>query len=347
MNINISVAMATFNGEKYIQEQLDSIRQQTLCPYELVVCDDGSTDGTIDMIKEFSRTVPFSVRLYLNNNNLGFADNFLKCAALCKGDWIAFSDQDDVWLPGKLEKIAQVIENFPGDELVLIGHTSHVANFNLDLTGRKLPDFKKDEYIKRCSNFGFYDINGFSTVFRSTLVSEIDSMLRPKVYRQNSKHPPGHDQWIGMLANALGDIAYISEPLAIWRRHDLSLTPPPHGKENFTDVVKRSISVLNPDAYIYWADLAKESVESFRKIGEISMKSEIQKRAFTASENFIKIARNLRFRAELYKNHGKIRKIKTLAQMLQLNAYGGAKFHALGWRSFAKDVLVVFGIIGR
>ena len=96
MNINISVAMATFNGEKYIQEQLDSIRQQTLCPYELVVCDDGSTDGTIDMIKEFSRTVPFSVRLYLNNNNLGFADNFLKCAALCKGDWIAFSDQDDI-----------------------------------------------------------------------------------------------------------------------------------------------------------------------------------------------------------------------------------------------------------
>ena len=77
MNVNISVAMATFNGKKFILDQLESIRKQTVLPCELVVCDDGSTDGTIDIIEKFSKSAPFPVRWYLNENNLGYADNFL------------------------------------------------------------------------------------------------------------------------------------------------------------------------------------------------------------------------------------------------------------------------------
>ncbi|QJC55777.1 Putative glycosyltransferase EpsE [Polaromonas vacuolata] len=346
MNINISVAMATFNGEKYLREQLDSILNQTFLPYEMVICDDGSTDGTIDIVKEFSRSAPFPVFLYLNENNLGYADNFLKCAALCKGDWIAFSDQDDIWLSNKFQKICCVIESHPDDELVLIGHTSKMADGNLELTKQKIPNFKKDAYIKRGSNFGFYCIVGFSMVFRSNLITNIDTDLRPRL-TSNSRKPPGHDQWIGMLANAVGDIAYISEPLAIWRRHDLSLTNPPPAHQTFADAAKISVSALNPDPYILLADMAKESAESFAKISLKSTSHKIQKRAFAASTNFAKLSRNFRLRAELYKISKKNKKIKILAQMLQLNAYGGQKFYALGWKSFAKDVLVVFGIISR
>jgi len=218
MKPNISVAMATYNGEKYIREQLDSLSTQTELPFELVVCDDGSTDATLQILKEFSASASFPVRLYTNETNLGYADNFLKSAALCGGDWIAFCDQDDVWLPNKIARVCESIARYAGDELVLVGHTSLMATADLALTGQRLPDFSRDAYVKRASNFAFFCIVGFSMIFRKVLLTEIDSTQRPRVHRQNPKTPPGHDQWMGMLANAVGDIAYISEPLVIWRR---------------------------------------------------------------------------------------------------------------------------------
>ena len=111
--MNISIAMATYNGEKYIKEQLQSLSNQTSLPFELVVGDDGSTDATLDILKEFCAHAPFPVRIHQNQANLGFARNFLDTARRCKGDWIAFCDQDDVWLPDKLATVIQAIEHTP------------------------------------------------------------------------------------------------------------------------------------------------------------------------------------------------------------------------------------------
>jgi glycosyltransferase involved in cell wall biosynthesis len=99
--------MATYNGARFLREQLDSIATQTLLPYELVICDDGSTDATLEIAGQFAKEVSFPVRIYQNESNLGFADNFLKAASLCEGDWIAFSDQDDIWLPHKLATVSR------------------------------------------------------------------------------------------------------------------------------------------------------------------------------------------------------------------------------------------------
>ncbi len=101
----VSVAMCTYNGAKYIQEQLDSIAAQSRLPDELVVCDDRSSDNTIEIVKSFGSKVPFSVSLYLNEENLGIIKNFEKAISLCTGNIIALSDQDDVWKPNKIEKI--------------------------------------------------------------------------------------------------------------------------------------------------------------------------------------------------------------------------------------------------
>ncbi len=101
----LSIAMCTYNGAKYIQEQLDSIAAQSRLPDELVVCDDRSSDNTIEIVKSFGSKVPFPVRLYLNEENLGIIKNFEKAISLCTGNIIALSDQDDVWKPNKIEKI--------------------------------------------------------------------------------------------------------------------------------------------------------------------------------------------------------------------------------------------------
>jgi glycosyltransferase involved in cell wall biosynthesis len=100
---SISVAMATYNGAGFIREQLDSIASQILLPSELVVTDDGSTDETIAVIEAFASKAPFPIRVHRNAERLGYKANFMRCAGLCSGDLIAFSDQDDIWLPQKLE----------------------------------------------------------------------------------------------------------------------------------------------------------------------------------------------------------------------------------------------------
>ena len=98
---SISVAMATYNGGRFLREQLDSLNQQTVLPRELVVCDDRSTDNTVRILEEFASQAAFPVKVVVNENRLGFGDNFMKAASLCSGDLISFCDQDDIWYSNK------------------------------------------------------------------------------------------------------------------------------------------------------------------------------------------------------------------------------------------------------
>jgi glycosyltransferase involved in cell wall biosynthesis len=100
----ISVAMCTYNGAKFLPEQLKSIADQTVSVDELVVCDDRSKDDTIEIIKSFAATSKFPVRIHVNEKNLGSTRNFEKCLSLCEGDIIILSDQDDRWRKDKVQK---------------------------------------------------------------------------------------------------------------------------------------------------------------------------------------------------------------------------------------------------
>ena len=105
---SVSVVMATYNGEKYLREQLDSILNQTYPIYEIIIQDDCSTDGTIDIVKEYADKYPF-IKLYVNEHNLGFNQNFKSAAMKATGDSVAISDQDDVWFPETIEEQVQTI----------------------------------------------------------------------------------------------------------------------------------------------------------------------------------------------------------------------------------------------
>src|SRR5690242_1846918 len=101
--LRISVAMCTFNGARFLPEQLESITAQTRLPDELVICDDRSADESLEIIRAFLDRPPFTVRLEINERNLGSTKNFEKAIGLCQGEIIALADQDDVWFPQKLE----------------------------------------------------------------------------------------------------------------------------------------------------------------------------------------------------------------------------------------------------
>src|SRR5690242_8630981 len=119
--VSFSIAMGTYNGATYLPAQLESLLNQDLAPLELVVGDDGSTDDTLAILKNFSVRAPFPVRITSNPKQLGYGENFLQAASRCTGDWVAFCDQDDVWLPSKLARCAEAIESAPAD-LGLIVH---------------------------------------------------------------------------------------------------------------------------------------------------------------------------------------------------------------------------------
>jgi len=120
-----SIAMATYNGQNYIGKQLDSLAAQRILPIELVLSDDGSSDGTLDIVNEFRRSAPFPIKLLKNERRLGYGENFLRATMKCAGDVILFCDQDDVWLP---EKVATVVSWAERSDCLLFMHSADVID---------------------------------------------------------------------------------------------------------------------------------------------------------------------------------------------------------------------------
>jgi glycosyltransferase involved in cell wall biosynthesis len=109
----ISIAMAVYNGELFIREQLESFLRQTRLPDELVVSDNCSTDSTLDIVREFAAGAPFAVQLLINERNLGVRKNFERAISACSGDLIFLSDCDDVWYANKIDVMEQALRRWP------------------------------------------------------------------------------------------------------------------------------------------------------------------------------------------------------------------------------------------
>jgi glycosyltransferase involved in cell wall biosynthesis len=219
--MRISIAMATYNGERFIREQLDSLARQTYLPCELVVSDDGSTDHTLGIVEDFAKLSPFPVRIYRNQRNVGYADNFLKAASLCEGDWVAFCDQDDVWLEHKLEIICKFLEN--SSEIFLITHSAALVDEQLAPLGALFPNHRTTKIVERLRGRFWYTLYGFTAIFRRILVTEIPWQDRPRDFTGPCKKQ-SHDLWVYFLASILGQVVFLSDVLALYRRHGSTVT---------------------------------------------------------------------------------------------------------------------------
>ncbi len=207
-NLQLSVAMATYNGEKYIREQLDSIARQTLLPFELVITDDGSTDATLQIVEEFAQSAPFSITMIRNEKRLGYADNFMKAASLCVGDLIALCDQDDIWMEQKLSVCSSF---FADPDILLVAHSADVLLPNGE-RGQRHPDFAKTRIIGDglCNPFDY--AWGYALMFRRVLLHIASIDYRPVKVRP-------HDQWFWFLACSAGKVAIVQDALTLYRQH--------------------------------------------------------------------------------------------------------------------------------
>jgi glycosyltransferase involved in cell wall biosynthesis len=212
-----SVVMATYNGMPWVVEQIDSLAKQTLLPSELIIADDGSTDGTIAAIEDMRAKLPFPVTIHQNPERLGYADNFLSAAELASQPYICFCDQDDVWLPNKLETYAALIKAHPAVSLFI--HQAEIVDQKLQKLGANHPVVRETRLQPPLAANVLHRPPGFSMAFSRELVTRHDFRTRPADFEFRSQ-PSKHDTWIMTLANAEGGIYYTTDNLALYRRHD-------------------------------------------------------------------------------------------------------------------------------
>ena len=201
--MRISIAMTTYNGAKYLREQLNSFLYQTLQPDELVVCDDGSTDATLEILEDFRQQAPFAVRVYRNEANLGYIKNFEKAMALCAGDVIFLSDQDDVWFDSKIDRIAR--EFILNDLACVIVNDAEIVHEDLKGTGLTVAG-----QLLSAGLIVEQLLLGCCISFRSS--------FKPLIFPIPS-HIHGHDGWINTLGNTMHCRYFLSDVLQLYRRH--------------------------------------------------------------------------------------------------------------------------------
>ena len=199
--------MCTFNGEKYLKEQLDSILNQTYPLEELIVQDDCSTDSTVDIIKEYQREYPI-IKLHVNEKNKGLNENFFSAMDKAIGDYIAIADQDDIWKLNKIEKQINMI----GDHLLCFGHSRH---FCIEDGITKIYEDKGSPPNYSLLRYVFVNmIAGHSMLIDSRLLN-----LMP--FRSNLRM---YDYYLGLIAATHNSIVFCNEVLCDHRIHSDNVT---------------------------------------------------------------------------------------------------------------------------
>jgi glycosyltransferase involved in cell wall biosynthesis len=238
--MKISVVMATYNGERYLEQQLQSILNQTLKPAEIIVCDDVSTDGTVVILEKYKQDGKLTY--IVNNHQLGLIDNFKKAVSLAaEGNYVALSDQDDEWLPEKLAQSAALLQKIEDPELPCMVYTDLLL---VDQNEKILnPSFRKelgqDKYQHNLETLVFGNFVNGCTMLMNPALKKLFAGI-PNNVRLN------HDGWMALVAFTFGKVASITTPLVRYRKHEnnLSIAADTKPRNRYRSVMKEILEAL-------------------------------------------------------------------------------------------------------
>ncbi|NCD69380.1 glycosyltransferase family 2 protein [Mucilaginibacter agri] len=211
--MRISVVMTTYNGAKYLEQQILSILNQTLKPVEIIVCDDRSTDGTVAILEKYQQQQ--RLKYFINEERLGYVRNFKKAVSLASPEnYVALSDQDDEWLPEKLEKSAALLQCINDSSIPCMVHTDL---FWVNADGSLInPSFRNERGQQH------YELNLESLMFNS-FVSGCTTLFNPELARRFADFPDDisyHDVWMALVSLTFGKAEHLAESLVRYRKHD-------------------------------------------------------------------------------------------------------------------------------
>jgi glycosyltransferase involved in cell wall biosynthesis len=212
---SLSVALAIYNGEKFLPQLLASLQEQTVKPLELVVMDDCSSDNSLNIIKAFP--LPFEKKIFKSEKNEGPVSTFKKLAGLCEGDFIAFCDQDDIWLPEKLELALTAIKRIPNNIPAVVFSDLSV----IDESGDVIQASYWKQRAVRPDKFLFHDI------LFANIITGCTTMINKAMANELSKMPTDvmmHDHWIALIGYSFGKYSFINQPTVLFRSHQNNVT---------------------------------------------------------------------------------------------------------------------------
>lgn len=210
----VSVVMATYNGAPFLRQQLDSILGQTYGNLEVIVSDDGSSDGTVDILDEYA--AKSTLRWYVNETKRGPRSNFANALTDVLGEYVAFSDQDDVWKPTKIEDCVgalQAVERVHGEDTPILVYTD-LELVDADLTPIA-PSFYK--FLGRNPR-----LNTLNRMLSGSIVAGCSTLCNLALVRAAMPIPDEaimHDTWFALVACTLGRLEFLNMPTSLYRQH--------------------------------------------------------------------------------------------------------------------------------
>lgn len=325
MALTISVAMCTFNGDPFLAPQLESIAAQDRPPDELVVCDDGSSDTTLETLRTFARCAPFPVRLEINPVNLGSTRNFEKCISMCQGSIVALADQDDVWYPQKLRNLEAALRE--SDKIVAAFSDADIISDDSRQVGLRLwGSFGLNHARQRkfATGHALEVLCNHPVITGATLAFRRDRFHRMRPIPANQFH----DAWITFLLAGCGEFALVREPLMQYRRHQRQQVGPGGSSLRFSEqiagVMKRNRRRRSEEIAQFQQlyELLDERAESFPNV-ELAMRELRGKLAHLAR------------RAQMPESRI-ARPFRVLHEILA----GSYWRYSNGWKSVARDLIL-------
>jgi len=320
--LRISVALCTCNGERFLAEQLNSILAQTRKPDELIAFDDISTDRTVEMLRAFSSSAPFPVRIHQNTVRLGPAQNFAAVIAACTGDMICLGDQDDIWEPTRLWQTEAAFNRTPRPAFVF--SDADICDPSGQSLGYRLWDSVGFTPTLR-GRFSAGD--GLDVLLRQNIVTGATlsflSGYRPLILPVDQRWM--HDGWIALLLSAVADGAAIDQPLVRYRQHPGQAVGAQWRSlyQQYQNARRMNRTVFNDQADQYEAALARLQEDT---------DFEVRPHAVQLLQEKI---RHSRRRAAIRQ-----RKIGRVFPSLNEFITGRYTRFSLGWKSFAQDLFL-------
>jgi glycosyltransferase involved in cell wall biosynthesis len=317
--LRLSVALCTHNGSPFLRDQLESIAAQSQLPEELVVCDDGSTDSTPQILNDFAGHAPFPVRLHTRETPVGSTGNFEQAIALCQGDIIVLADQDDFWLPHRLRDTASAFQSDPS-------------------VGAFFSDAEIVDASRKPLGYHLWDVVRFGSreqarvqrgqavplLLRRNVVTGATLAFKSEFRKLILPIPDGwvHDGWIALLIATTGKLAFSPQSLIQYRQHSGNQIGAV--RREFADQFERARTV-HGDTYAAAGGNFAAAQDRLLLVGATVPKEVIH--MFQG-----KIA-HMQARAQL--SRSRIRRLPATVYELAVGHY---HCYSNGWRSFARDI---------
>ncbi len=281
----VAIIMTTYNGEKYVGEQIESILASSYQDFELLIYDDGSKDNTMSILRSYESQYPTLVHAYQNGVNLGVTMNFLHALSRTTADYVMFCDQDDYW---KTNKIAVTLKRMRHMEAQISKDTPLAVFTDAVVVDSELKVIKNSFFCSGHLNPRKTDL---AHLLMENKLIGCTVMINSALRKVLQSHPlPGearfHDWWIALIASAFGKIGYVNEGTLLYRQHGGNVV----GNTSFFSYFKNRITSLRnqKDALRALEQQAEEFLTIYGDVLNEENRNIIQCFANLQKENMIK-----------------------------------------------------------